>query len=41
MYRFTLLEFVREPKRWFWFTSEYKDFDFDKIKRDVKDYIGK
>eukprot|EP00596_Hydrurales_sp_CCMP1899_P006042 CAMPEP_0119051584 /NCGR_PEP_ID=MMETSP1177-20130426/73153_1 /TAXON_ID=2985 /ORGANISM="Ochromonas sp, Strain CCMP1899" /LENGTH=215 /DNA_ID=CAMNT_0007030837 /DNA_START=541 /DNA_END=1188 /DNA_ORIENTATION=+ len=39
--RFTLLEFVQQPKRWFWFTSDAKDFDFDKIKRDVKDAIGK
>jgi hypothetical protein len=24
--RFTLLEFIRQPKRWFWFTNEKKDF---------------
>ena len=25
--RFTLLEFARTPSLWFWFTSEWDDFD--------------
>ena len=25
--RFTLKEFVQEPKRWFWFTKEVKDLN--------------
>jgi hypothetical protein len=25
--RFTLKELFKEPRRWFWFTSEAKDFD--------------
>ena len=24
--RFTLKEFINEPKRWFWFTKEWKNF---------------
>mmetsp|Transcript_10688 Transcript_10688/g.23164 ORF Transcript_10688/g.23164 Transcript_10688/m.23164 type:complete len:320 (-) Transcript_10688:47-1006(-) len=30
--RFTLKQFFREPSRWFWFTSEWKDFDIDILK---------
>ena len=26
--RFTLKEFVTEPRRWFWFTKKWEDFDF-------------
>jgi hypothetical protein len=25
--RFTLKEFVTEPKRWFWFTKKWKDIE--------------
>ena len=28
--RFTLKELVQEPRRWFWFTSNAEDFDFNK-----------
>lgn len=27
--RFTLKEFLRTPFMWFWFTKDWKDFDFD------------
>ena len=27
--RFTLRQFVQEPRRWFWFTKEAKDFEFE------------
>ncbi|KAJ1411329.1 hypothetical protein B484DRAFT_402682, partial [Ochromonadaceae sp. CCMP2298] len=29
--RFTLKEFITQPRRWFWFTKDYADFDFDRI----------
>lgn len=30
--RFTLKQFFREPSYWFWFTTEWKDFDFEFLK---------
>ena len=30
--RFTLKQFFREPSHWFWFTTEWKDFDFELLK---------
>ena len=30
--RFTLKEFFRTPSNWFWFTKEWKDFDFEILK---------
>jgi hypothetical protein len=30
--RFTLKEFFRTPSMWFWFTKDWKDFDFDFLK---------
>ena len=27
--RFTLREFVQQPRRWFWFTQDWKDLDLD------------
>ena len=30
--RFTLKQFFREPSHWFWFTKEWKDFDFEMLK---------
>ena len=30
--RFTLKEFVRTPSKWFWFTKDWKDLDFEFLK---------
>lgn len=30
--RFTLKEFFRTPSKWFWFTKDWKDFDYDFLK---------
>ena len=30
--RFTLKEFFRTPSNWFWFTKDWKDFDFEFLK---------
>lgn len=30
--RFTLKEFFRTPSKWFWFTKNWKDFDYDFLK---------
>ena len=30
--KFTLKEFFRRPKHWFWFTKEWKDFEFEFLK---------
>jgi len=30
--RFTLKEFIRTPSNWFWFTKDWKDFDFEFLK---------
>jgi len=34
--RFTLKEFFRTPSNWFWFTKDWKDFDFDFLQEDAK-----
>lgn len=30
--RFTLKEFFRTPSRWFWFTKDWNDFEFELLK---------
>ena len=30
--KFTLKQFFRRPKHWFWFTKEWKDFEFEFLK---------
>jgi len=30
--RFTLKQFFRTPKQWFWFTKDWEDFDFEWLK---------
>jgi hypothetical protein len=33
--RFTLKKFFRTPSKWFWFTKDWEDFDFEFLKDDV------
>ncbi len=34
--RFTLKEFFRTPSKWFWFTKDWKDFDFEFLQEKVE-----
>lgn len=34
--RFTLKKFFRTPSMWFWFTTEWEDFDFEILQEDTK-----
>ena len=35
--RFTLKQFFRTPSMWFWFTEDWKDFDFEILKESAED----
>ena len=39
--RFTLKQFLQEPRRWFWFTGEYDDIDYPALVTTIAEKIPK